>query len=162
MTRTRPLISLSLLTLVLLAACGGASTATKDCDRDFIKEGFTLQIQRGSCFGKCPTYLATIKPDGTVEYEGRQFVTFIGDFTATLTRQQMCRLAELVDNADYFKLDSNMRDMRVADAPVTNTRVSRNGYTHSVTRDIKAPEALRELENYLDTVTYLNPALLPR
>lgn len=149
------------MTLVL-AACGSSTTTVKECDNDFVKEGFSLTIDRGVCYGKCPSYRATIKPDGTVEYEGRLSVTYVGDYTAKLTKAQMCRLAALVDAASYFEINSNLRDVRVMDAPVTTTSVTRKGVTHSVTRDIKASEELRALENMLDTLTYLNPDLKPR
>jgi hypothetical protein len=153
---------LAMCSVVVITSCGSSSTAVKECENDFVKEGFTLTIDRGVCYGKCPSYTATIRPNGVVEYEGRLSVTYIGDYTTTLTRAQMCKLVALVDAARYFEIDANLRDVRVMDAPVTTTRVSRNGMNHSVTRDIKASEELRALENMLDTLTYLNPDLKPR
>lgn len=41
-------------------------------------EDVTITLERTVCFGVCPDYVVTVHGDGTVEYEGRNFVAVKG------------------------------------------------------------------------------------
>ena len=71
-----------------LAACtpngGGAASAGSDA----ATAGETIRLETGRCFGACPVYSVTVRPDGTGTFVGQQFTAVTGSRDFTLTPAQ--------------------------------------------------------------------------
>jgi hypothetical protein len=66
-----------------------------------------ITLERGACFGSCPVYKLTIYDDGTVEYEGKEFVRVRGKATGQITTEALQKLIGEFEKIDYLKLDDN-------------------------------------------------------
>ena len=51
-------------------------------------EADSITYSTGSCFGACPVYTVTVRPDGTGSFEGKRFTAVAGVRSFTLTRAQ--------------------------------------------------------------------------
>src|SRR5947208_1474873 len=68
----RSIILLSVI-LGIAAFMAGVSSAQKAIPRDL-----RITLERSTCFGTCPDYKLTVTGDGTVVFEGREFVKVKG------------------------------------------------------------------------------------
>lgn len=152
-------LNLCLFIFVFLgaAACGGGGSL-----RDEPLSTVTISLDRGPCFGFCPDYSVTIKGDGTVIYEGRNFVPTQGTITTTVPVESVERLVAEFDDADFFALEEDY-SVNATDLPTTITTLSIGGTTKRIVHygvgcDVDdpvldtAPEALCRLEALIDEV----------
>ncbi|WP_448663391.1 DUF6438 domain-containing protein [Sphingomonas sp. CJ20] len=51
-------------------------------------EGDSITYETGPCFGACPVYAVTVRPDGTGVFTGKRFTAVTGERAFTLTRAQ--------------------------------------------------------------------------
>ncbi len=63
-----------------------------------------VSLERTPCFGACPTYKVTLKPDGKVVYDGKRFVDKIGKYEAQVNPEDVQRINEIVNKLGYWKL----------------------------------------------------------
>ena len=66
-----------------------------------------ITLERGACFGSCPVYKLSIFADGSVEYEGKEFVRVKGKAKGQITTEALEELVREFEKIDYFKLDDN-------------------------------------------------------
>lgn len=112
-----------------------------------------LTLERTACFGSCPVYTVTVYDDGTVVYNGQQFVDVTGEQISQIDPQTVPMMVEVFAGAGYFEWDEAYDAMTVSDLPTVITSVTRDGETHRITRyagDTSAPLELPFLEYWLD------------
>lgn len=51
-------------------------------------EGDSITYETGPCFGRCPVYSVTVRPDGTGVFEGKRFTAVTGEKPFALSRAQ--------------------------------------------------------------------------
>ena len=51
-------------------------------------EGDSISYETGPCFGRCPVYSVTVRPDGTGVFEGKRFTAMTGTRSFTLSRAE--------------------------------------------------------------------------
>ena len=51
-------------------------------------EGDSISYETGPCFGRCPVYAVTVRPDGSGIFEGKRFTAVTGERSFTLSRAQ--------------------------------------------------------------------------
>ena len=51
-------------------------------------EGDSIRYETGPCFGACPVYTVTVRPDGSGVFDGKRFTAVKGERPFTLTRAQ--------------------------------------------------------------------------
>ncbi|MCC2975118.1 DUF6438 domain-containing protein [Sphingomonas sp. PL-96] len=78
-----------------LAACtpngGGTASAGSEAAA---AAGETIRFATDRCFGTCPVYSVTVRPDGTGTFEGEQFTAVTGARDFTLTPAQYSAFAD--------------------------------------------------------------------
>ena len=118
-------------------------------------EELVITLERTACFGKCPVYSLKIKGDGTVIYSGVDFVQIRGIQESTIGTDEVNRLVEEFEKADYFSLKDSYTSFGMSDMPSANTSIIIGGKTKSIQHylgDRTAPEKLTELENKIDEI----------
>jgi len=128
-----------------------------------IPTDFLVTLERGPCFGTCPVYSLTVSADGTVVYDGMQFVEVEGEQTAALPAQQVEELANAIVSADFFSLEDSYA-VSATDLPSITTMVTMQGLTKSIyhygvgcgTDLDTAPPELCEIEALLESIPTSN------
>ena len=77
------MVRLGIAVLALLAS--GCATMG---DRPMPIESDAISYETGPCFGACPVYKVTVRPDGSGTFEGRRFTTVTGERSFRLTPEQ--------------------------------------------------------------------------
>jgi hypothetical protein len=75
-------------------------------------------IQRLPCYGPCPAYDISIKPDGTVTYDGNLYVAVEGRHLSEISTEQVNELLAAILEMDIFALEDNYM-IGGRDAPLT-------------------------------------------
>ena len=112
-----------------------------------------VALERTGCFGTCPDYKVRIVGDGSVEYEGREFVALRGRHRARLARESIEKLFDQFRRADFFWLHDNYAAM-MTDASSKTLEISYDGNRKRV-RDyiglqVGMPDAVTNLEYAVD------------
>lgn len=142
--------------LIIATAVFGCSASSCLTDRDL--RGFSITLEKGACFGQCPTYRATITGERKVEFESIAFVDPPRSPTGTITDKTMCQLLDELQESTFTTTKSEMAP--VADAPITRITVKRGALTHSVEWNLTVPKNIRKLHDLIEANTYRNPTLL--
>jgi hypothetical protein len=114
-----------------------------------------ITLARTACHGTCPIYKLTIEGNGTVIYEGQEFVQVKGEQTASLSPAQIQDLVTAFEQAEFFTLTDYTHE-DTTDSPSVITSITLNGKTKTVHHyygDNSAPQALFDLESKIDEIT---------
>lgn len=114
-------------------------------------EDIMISLERTPCFGFCPDYTVTVFGNGTVVYEGRNFVAVEGMQRGQISQEDVRELVDEFYDARFF----NMRDryeQSVTDLPSQTTSITIDGKTKSVYRYGFEPERLAMLEDKIDEI----------
>jgi hypothetical protein len=124
-----------------------------------------ITIERKACFGSCSVYSARIYTDGTVIYNGVDFVKVIGEKRYKIAEERVKRLLEAFEKADYFSFKDEYRfdenGMSVTDQPTTITSIVLNGKKKQVINYYKAPKELEKLETAIEFLADLDRNIGP-
>lgn len=112
-------------------------------------ESVLITMERTVCFGTCPAYSLEIYGNGTVVYEGYDFVAVEGRQTAQIPQESLRSLVGEFYRAGYFSLQDRY-EQPVTDLPSTTTSITVDGKTKSVYRYGFGPEKLVLLEDMID------------
>jgi len=135
-----------LLTASLILSCGVVGARAQGPT-----ERVEIRLERTVCFGTCPEYTVTITGDGTVVYQGRQFVRVSGSHTWRIDPAAVRALALEMQQAGFFE----MKDEYVAtitDLPTTYTTLTIGARTKRIKNYFGAPPKLKEMESRIDEV----------
>jgi hypothetical protein len=128
------------------------------CSSNIQTEGVVISMERTACYGTCPVYTLTIKGDGTVIYEGKDFVKVTGKQDSKISDDKVKKLIQEFYDIDYFSLEDSYTyrvnddgsKTVVQDLPTTKTSITIEGKTKSVDNYYGAPEKLKKLEDKID------------
>ncbi len=147
-----------IFTLILTALVALPTLALQEATPAATPDGqVAITLERTACFGTCPVYTVTIYTDGTVVYNGLQFVDVKGEQTSSIDPATVEQLIAGFEAAGYFDWNDSYTDMHVTDQPTITTSVTRDGVTKQIVRyagDDSAPLALPYLENWIDTAAH--------
>jgi Domain of unknown function (DUF6438) len=94
----------------------------------------SIHLQRTGCRGTCRVYEITIRGDGAVKYEGKEFVRTKGPEITSISRETLTDLLQSFDRAGFSTIDDRAFGV-CFDAPRTIITVSADGYTKSLNVD---------------------------
>ena len=142
------------LVFITIALC--AAAAAPDSSR--ITE---ISLERTPCYGTCPVYKVTLHADGTVTYEGKEFVKEIGTRSGRISASDFQQLARQVQKIDFFSLKDEYRSkknpngsiLNVTDLPTRITTVKKGDRTKTVENYFGGPDALKRLEEAIDRIS---------
>jgi hypothetical protein len=158
-----PVVRASLL-ILLAAACNrpaprhapleGRSSAPPTESHEHL-----ASIERTACFGWCPIYKLTVFRDGTVEYEGEEYVKVKGKAIGHLRPDQVAALEELFRKHGYLDLADSYEKYDVTDNPSVYTSYSPRGGKRKIVKhylgDMKTPEVLGKIEEGIDSIVHI-------
>lgn len=137
-------------TLILATSC---KTSKQNTSNEFP----IVMMEKTACFGACPAFLFNVYPDGTATYTGTRYVENIGEFTATLTEEQLLYLKNTFEEADFFKF-ADVYSANITDLPTTFIYYHNGKENLKVTDYYGAPETLKVLEDkvqeFIDSIDW--------
>ena len=123
-------------------------------------EPIQITLERTACFGRCPVYTVTISGDGTVSYEGRQFVSVTGKQQSHVDPSAVRALVKEFEAIDFFALHDAYRRVEnpdgtvteVTDLPTQFVSLRVGDRSKRVEDYFGAPKSLHDLERRIDDV----------
>ncbi len=149
---------LSILTLALLAiACANTKELPKEnasamSEFKNITEGDSLfaSIKRGFCYGTCPVFEIKIYNSGYTTLEGTRNIDLIGNYSTTITADQMRALLEKAMTIGYMDMEDSYDNSMITDLPESTTSIVVNGKRKQVLKRHGFPKSLTEFEKMFD------------
>ena len=121
-----------------------------------------ITLERTVCYGFCPAYKVSIFGDGSVLYEGKEFVKKKGKAEGLITKDQLQQLVREFEKLDYVNLDDEYSEGHNCpeswtDNPSAITSLNQNGKVKRVVhyygcRGLTILDQLTALENKIDEV----------
>ncbi|MBP1730263.1 MAG: hypothetical protein H6Q55_692 [Deltaproteobacteria bacterium] len=142
---------LAVLCSAILASCASTSTQVSTTPSLLM-----ISLERTPCFGRCPVYKVSVYGDGTVRYDGKEYVKVKGSQTRVISPQQVQRLLAELQQASYFSFKDDYDTITFTDAPLAITAVTVDGRSKRVRHylgDATAPKELTILEERIDEVS---------
>lgn len=112
-----------------------------------------VTLERAACRGTCPVYSVNILDDGTINYEGENFVEISGTQNSQIDPETVQLMIEAFEDAGYFDWNDEYTTQNVTDLPTVTTSVTQDGTIHQIVRyagDFSAPFMLPYLEQWID------------
>ena len=114
------------------------------------KEFPALLFAKMPCRGTCPSYTATVWPNGRVLYVGQQNVPRIGSFELMLPAATVAAMQEQAQQAGFSELQESYAS-GATDIPATMlTMYGRDGSAKTVSVEDAAPAQVQALFSYID------------
>jgi hypothetical protein len=135
------------------AASGGRFTARPSPDPTF-----SARLERGPCYGSCPSYSVAVDATGAVRFVGEKSVTGSGvpcqgERRWKIPASAVAKLEAKVDASGFFGFKPAYR-AGMTDMPTFTVTVTRRGSTKTVTDyvglSVGMPQAMVDLENAID------------
>ena len=120
---------------------------------------FRVTLDRGPCFGTCPSYAVSLDWKGRVTFVGRPpgrgdgSPACLGNHSWHVAPMAESRLKALIDRSSFFNFKRAYR-ANITDLPQFTVTVTRRGRTHSVIDHagqlVGMPRAMSAIENAID------------
>jgi hypothetical protein len=134
-----------LLALALVSTFCAAPLAAQSASEVDAKEKVTIYYARVSCPTGCPAFSLTIRPDRSVEYEGKEFARLQGKRTYTISAAAYKAILDAVRRAKVERLANEYKPVPGRDAGTAILRFSWNGKTKEIIHFLPSPDAPQEL-----------------
>jgi hypothetical protein len=139
------------------ASADAAADAAEDAaGHAEVPDDAELRLERTACFGECPVYVVTLRPDGRVTYRGDAFVRVLGSATRTVDAKKARALFERLERIGVWTWKNSYRSP-VTDHPTHRITFMWGGKKKTIEEYAscpgRAPAALCALEKDIDAVT---------
>lgn len=135
--------------LVLLGLVGGVGcTTTQPMNSEVLVP--LVELDRGSCYGQCPSFSMTLYTNGLVKYNGRKFTQKEGLHERNLAQPEVKRLRKLLEDANLWQYQDTY-DRGLSDVQTVRLKYyDDEGRTKTITmRGATNEESLQTLVTYL-------------
>lgn len=116
-------------------------------------DGLRIVLERGGCFGTCPSYRVELRGDGVVLFHGDGFVTFAGDHQTRVSPEAVECLLQDFRMSDFWSLDPEYV-ANVTDLPTYKISLTVGGKTKVLTdyagQSVGMSAAVTALEDAID------------
>lgn len=116
-------------------------------------ESIQITLERGMCFGTCPVYAVSLSGNGTITFEGRQFVETEGNIKDSIDPLVVADLFYRLNADGFFYLNNSYSAYEITDMPSATLTVRNSSVNKSVYHyygDSSAPQTLVMMEDAVD------------
>jgi hypothetical protein len=131
----------------LLTLCCSALSSAGD------SKSFSIRLERLGCFGACPNYVVTVASNGSVVWEGKDFVRVKGTRTSIINAKGIQEIRGRLNALRFSGQEGQEIKGAVMDGPIETTTIKHGGRTQVFKPDEIWPEGLLELQGTVDRVT---------
>ena len=114
--------------------------------------GIVLIFKRTGCFGKCPVFEVRIYDNRQATYHGMMHTARLGWYETEVSEAWIAEIKAATTQTAFFALEDfyPAGGTLIPDLPSTFTTISMGGHEKTVHNNFDAPQALIELENWLE------------
>src|SRR5205085_3227330 len=142
----KTLISVTLLfAMALVGNCRNAGEAATSASEVDANEKITIYYGRVSCPNNCPAYEMTIRPDRSVEYEGKEHTSVLSKRTYKISAEAYNAIVVAVRRAKVEQLKDEYKSVPGRDEGTVILHVSWGGKTKKINHFIPSPDVPDEL-----------------
>ena len=148
----KQLLVLLIVSLPLLSMIGCTRSLTAEAND---LDDLVVTLERTACFGTCPVYTLNVYGNGTVVYEGEEYVETQGRVETAIDQEKIRQLVLGFEAVDYFLLNDSYTERTITCAPTVITSITIDGETKAIEHyrgDANAPEVLTALEDKIDEI----------
>lgn len=113
-------------------------------------ETASFEMIKTPCFGTCPEYTFTLDITGKATFDGKRNVDKIGLYQKTFTYQEVRKLIDAFEAANFWAFKEKYYDPGVSDMPSTYVTFNHNTKSKKVEDQFNAPKELKALEKMLE------------
>ncbi len=117
-----------------------------------LSDSVFAQIQRTSCFGRCPTYTLTVYQSGYTTYFGKRWVEKEGWYATKVGDEVKEKLMKMANEISYFELNNFYDNPGITDLPSTITSMKGAEGFQTVVSRYETPKELITFERYFDSL----------
>lgn len=146
-----------IVTVIMLLIAALWKPGTGSSTSSVVPTDFELTLERGPCFGFCPTYTVTVNDKGSVRLKETSFRN-VNSGTAQEYYVPVASVQKLYDQVvalKFFSLKDEYVNNQVTDLPSTQITVTANGKTKSIYMyglEDDIPQDLQDFADDIDTV----------
>jgi hypothetical protein len=114
-----------------------------------------IQLERTECYGTCPSYVITLRSDGTATYVGRNHVAQIGKYSGNISGFDFGKLCWAIEKLNLLNLEPKSYASGTVDHPTTTLRIKKPNDetpTEIVEDGLPGPIELWVVQNSIDQV----------
>ena len=149
---------LSILALSLVVvACANTKELPKENSNSMSEfknitqeDSLFASIKRGFCYGTCPVFELKIYNSGYATLLGTRNIELIGNYSTTITPDQMRALLEKAMTIGYMDMEDSYDNSMITDLPESTTSIVVNGKRKQVLKRYGFPKSLTEFEKMFD------------
>jgi hypothetical protein len=112
---------------------------------------FSITLERVGCLGSCPDYTVTILADGSVQYEGRDYVQTEGIRKKTIPASEVQKLIEELSDKHFFQWQE--KKMVCVDFPEVHITATLKGQHKHVLEGCNSPGQVLSLADDIDRIS---------
>ena len=130
------------LSILVLCTCMCCKSQSKVMQKNMTDA--TIELNKTTCYGKCPAFTILIHSNGDATYIGEANVSKVGKFTKHFTQEEMQTLFSTFENAGFDSFKEEYPD-KSKDMSVSTLSYTQNGKTKQVKGTYRAPKTLKAL-----------------
>ena len=114
-----------------------------------------IQLERTECYGNCPSYVITLRRDGTATYVGRSHVEKLGKYSGSVNGFDFGKLCWAIEKWDLWNLDPRTFESGTVDHPTTTLRIKKQNNetpTEILEDGLPGPIELWVVQNSIDQI----------
>lgn len=149
------IVTFTLLIAIVFTACAHQKKARAKRSKPSRITVTSIQMTRGACFGRCPSYTVSIESNGNAAYQGRTFAPYEGEYVKTFPAQQV---AALFAEFSKYRLDTCQENYKVMlpDLPGMDFTLIIDGKEKTIRNASFGPDFFRALAIKLDSTVKIN------
>lgn len=154
-------IALILMITLAIMGCKKKNTSASNKEENNAKTEISndealvmITFAKSSCFGECPTYTATIMPDGSIDYNGRKFMPLIGSHLIQANKKFAQSILGKANEIGFFNLQDKYDNDKLMDVPSTTLTIETTTNNKTVYARYQTPKELDELNTYIHDEIY--------
>lgn len=149
------IVTFTLLIAIALTACAYPKKIRTKKTKPSGITVTSIQMTRGACFGRCPSYTVSIESNGNAAYQGRTFAPYEGEYVKTFSPQQV---AALFAEFSKYRLDTCQENYKVMlpDLPGMDFTLIINGKEKTIRNASFGPDFFRVLAIKVDATVKID------
>ena len=147
------LLVLGAVSLLLAVSCKKKNTDSSVESKVEVKEEkeelALIVFSKSACFGKCPTYVATITPEGVIDLNARANMPLQGAHTLKAREGFIEEIMERANKMKFYELKDKYDNEYVTDIPGTTLKIETTDRSKSVYARYEIPEDVLALNKFI-------------